>query len=177
MRTLTWLSAATALLALAACDSAPAPVAEDDNAAAEATPARPAFAVDLDGAAKLIDEIGAPWKGGATKDGIRDATTGGAIRTLTAPGGNAQIFTRPDGKVWQMRLIVVPVSGCSESAALKRALPNLVATLAPSTPFSTSQRLAIEDDMVSTLAKTHDLAAIRIVVLGGCTHTMTLTAL
>ncbi|MGY4397430.1 putative small lipoprotein YifL [Sphingomonas sp. UYAg733] len=177
MRTLTWLSAATALLALAACGPASLPEVTYDNVTTEATPDRPAFAVDLDGATKLIDEVGAPWKGGVTKDGIRDTTTGGTIRTLSAPGGNAQIFARPDGKVWQMRLIVKPVSGCSESTALRRGLPNLVSTLAPSTPFSATDRVAIEDDMVSTMARTHDLAAIRIVVLGGCSHTMTLTAL
>jgi hypothetical protein len=177
MRSLILMSAATALLALSACDSTPAPVADDDSATNTVAPNRPAFAADLNGASTAIEEAGGPWKGGTVKDGIRDSTTGGTIRTITATGGLAQVFALPDGKAWQVRLISRPKTGCSESAPLKAALPNLIATLAPATPLSEADRNAIGDDLASTAPKTHDLTAIRIVVSGGCSHSMTLTAL
>ncbi|MGH6614180.1 hypothetical protein [Sphingomonas sp.] len=177
MRTITFLPAATLLLALAACGPASLPHVTYDNVTTEPETARPAFAADLAGASAAIEEAGAPWKGGTVKDGIRDSTTGGTIRTITATGGLAQVFALPDGKAWQVRLISRPKTGCSESAPLKAALPNLVATLAPATPLSEADRNAIGDDLASTAPKTHDLTAIRIVVSGGCSHSMTLTAL
>jgi len=77
-----------------------------DNVTTEPETSRPAFAVDLAGATALIDEIGGPWKGGEVRDGMHDEATGGAIRTITAPTGNGQVFALPGGKVWQVRLIL-----------------------------------------------------------------------
>lgn len=160
--------------ALSACDTAPAA----SNAAADASPAPagPFFATDADTAMALIDTFGAPWHGGRRSPPMGDTRTGGTVRTITDADGSAQVFAWPGGEVWQVRLIAGGAGKCGDIAALRAAIPKLVAGLSPETRMTAAERTAISDDLIETSARDHQLARAKVQVVGGCRQWLTVTA-
>lgn len=160
-------------LALAACD--PAPGGNDTTAAANDTgPALPAFAVGSDTALSQIKALGEPWANAKQSDPMRDAKTGGLVNVLTSDGGSAQVFSRPEGKVWQVRLTTGAPNNCGSSEPLIAAMPKVVAMLKPGLTLSDADSLALGNGMTDLRPTTRDLDGMKATVVGGCTHWLTL---
>ena len=162
-------------LSLAACDSAP----NSDDATAvvnDAAPARPAFAIGADAALAGVTALGEPWASAKRSDPMQDAKTGGLVTVLTSDGGSAQVFSRPEGKVWQLRLTTGAPNDCGSSAPLIAALPKVVDMLKPGTKLSDADSLALGNGMTDLRPTTRDLDGMTATVVGGCTHWLTLKA-
>ena len=160
-------------LALAACD--PAPSGNDAAAVANDTvPALPAFAVDSDTALAQIKALGEPWADAKRSDPMRDAKTGGLVNVLTSDGGSAQVFSRPEGKVWQVRVTTGAPNNCGSSEPLIAAMPKLVGMLKPGLTLSDADTLALGNGMTDLRPTTRDLDGMKATVVGGCTHWLTL---
>ena len=164
-------------LALSACNSKPAA----ENKAAEVTaPAAasdgPAFTATTDQASALIKGLGAPWADGTVKDGMRDAKTGGTVRTVTSLDGSAQVFVRPSGQVWQVRLIAGGANGCGDITTIRAAIPKVVNGLSPASKMTPAQQAAISSDLNDAGTRDHPITGANVSVVSGCRMWLTVTA-
>ncbi|MDQ2892206.1 MAG: hypothetical protein M3R64_03825 [Pseudomonadota bacterium] len=137
-------------------------------------PAKPAFAVDGPAVIQEVQSYGAPWNDARTSDPMVDTKTGGTVRVLNGAAGSAQVFSRRDGKVWQVKLVTGAPKNCGESQPLLDALPKLAATLKPGATISETQRNAVSDGLLTLGRKIQQMSGIAVTTQGGCTHWLTL---
>lgn len=163
-----------AALVLSACGSKPA--AENTVAAAPAASDGPAFTVTADQASAVIRGLGAPWAEGTVKDGMRDAKTGGTVRTVTSLDGSAQVFSRPGGQVWQVRLIAGGASGCGDITTIRTALPKLINGVSPASNMTPAQQAAISNDLNDAGTRDHAITGAKVSVVSGCRMWLTVAA-
>ncbi|TPG15550.1 hypothetical protein [Sphingomonas oligophenolica] len=158
-------------IALAGCGS------PSDTPAAAPTasePAKPAFAADGPAVIAAVRSFGSPWNEARTSEPMVDTRTGGTVRVLNGATGSAQIFSRRDGKVWQVKLVTGAPNHCGVSQPLLAALPKLAAVLTPGTTISDADRNTASDGLLTLGRKTHEMSGIAVTTQGGCTHWLTL---
>jgi len=137
-------------------------------------PALPAFAATGDTVVRTIQSFGAPWNDAQTSDPMVDTKTGGTVRVLNGTDGSAQIFSRRDGKVWQVKLVTGAPKNCGSSAPLLAALPELAAQLKPGATIAEEERNQVSDGLLTLGRKTLTIAGIAVTTQGGCTQWLTL---
>jgi|GEM_PF-4691071 len=166
----------TAALALTPAGCGPSPSADDAaNAGAGASgPVGPAFAVTTDAALAAITGLGAPWAAATPGDPMVDPRTNGTVRVLNGADGSAQVFSRSDGHVWQVKLTTGAPNNCGESAPLLAAVPTLATLLNPGTTVPEAQRNTINDGLIATRRTSVSLRGIDVTTQGGCIHWLTL---
>lgn len=158
-------------LALCGCDQP----AETPNAAATPSePAKPAFVVDGPTVIRAIRSYGAPWNGAKSSDPMIDSKTGGMVRVLNGADGSAQVFSRREGKAWQIRLVTGAPNNCGVSDPLLAALPKLATLLKPGTTISEADHNIVNDGLLAFDRKTQRIAGFDVTTQGGCTHWLTL---
>ena len=158
-------------LATAACGS---PTATPTAAASPSAPDKPAFAVEGPAVIAAIQALGAPWNAAKTSDPMVDARTAGTVRVLNGAAGSAQVFSRSNGQVWQVKLVTGAANACGASQPLLDALPTMAALLKPGTTVSDADRDLVNDGLIATRRTTIDTPAMAITTQGGCTHWLTL---
>ncbi|HVF93052.1 MAG TPA: hypothetical protein VM900_01935 [Sphingomonas sp.] len=164
--------ATTALVLLAACgEKAPS---ENNSSGITVVPALPAFAVDAKTAIARISALGPPWSEATASEPMADPATGGQATVLTGSAGSAQIFSRVEGTVWQVRLVTGTPGSCGEAAPLVAALPKVVDLLKPGTTIDAARTTAITAGLAGAKASTHQLPGMTLTVVGGCTHWLTI---
>lgn len=171
-RAAAWCGALALAGLLAACDAQPA--GDENVATATPTPSGPAFNAKADAVTTGIRDLGRPWSEAKPSDPMRDAKTGGNVAVLTSDGGSAQIFSRPDGNVWQVRLVTGAPNDCGSSAPLIAALPKVAALLKPGFAFTPADQLALGNGMTDLRSTTRSYDAMTVTVVGGCTHWLTI---
>ncbi len=137
-------------------------------------PALPAFAIDAKAAMSQIAALGPPWAEAAGGMPIQDPSTGGQATVMTGPAGSAQVFSRVEGTVWQVRLVTGTPGNCGQSAPLVEALPKIVEMLKPGTAIDAARKSAIVAGLDDAKSSKHDLPGMTVTVVGGCTHWLTI---
>lgn len=162
------------LALLAACDKTPtANEAAPANSSATIVRALPSFAVGSKTALAQIATYGPPWSAATPGEPMEDPATGGRATVMTGPDGSAQVFSRVEGTVWQVRLVTGTPGSCGSSAPLIAAFPKVVEMLAPGTVISPAMKLEIGNGMTDLKPTIHELPGMRITVVGGCSHWLT----
>lgn len=169
--TLLQILALAAAAVLAACSETPT---ENNSSAITVVPALPAFAVDAKTAIARISALGPPWSEATASAPMADPATGGQATVLTGSAGSAQIFSRVEGTVWQVRLVTGTPGSCGEAAPLVAALPKVVDLLKPGTTIDAARTAAITAGLADTKASTHQLPGMTLTVVGGCTQWLTI---
>ncbi len=166
--------ALTTLALLAACDRTSTDnAAEPANSSATIVRALPAFAVDSKTALAQIATYGPPWSAATPGEPMEDPATGGRATVMTGPDGSAQVFSRVEGTVWQVRLVTGTPGSCGSSAPLIAAFPKVVEMLAPGTVITPAMKLEIGNGMTDLKPTIRELHGMRITVVGGCSHWLT----
>lgn len=162
------------LALLAACEQTPTEnTSAPANSSATIVRALPAFAVDSKTALAQIATYGPPWSAATPGEPMEDPATGGRATVMTGPDGSAQVFSRVEGTVWQVRLVTGTPGSCGSSAPLIAAFPKVVEMLAPGTVISPAIKLEIGNGMTDLKPTTRELPGMRITVVGGCSHWLT----
>lgn len=162
------------LALLAACDRTPTEnTAEPANSSATIVRALPSFAVDSKTALAQIATYGPPWSAATPGEPMEDPATGGRATVMTGPDGSAQVFSRVEGTVWQVRLVTGTPGSCGSSAPLIAAFPKVVEMLAPGTVITPAMKLEIGNGMTDLKPTIRELPGMRITVVGGCSHWLT----
>lgn len=159
-------------IAMGGCNATPS--GNDAAVANDAAPALPAFAATTDTAIRTIRALGAPWADAKQSDPMRDAKTGGLVHVMTSDGGSAQVFSRPEGKVWKLRLTSGAPNNCGTSAVLIAALPKLTSMLKPGATLTEADIHTLGDGMTGLRPTTRTVDGIEATVVGGCTQWLTL---
>jgi hypothetical protein len=170
MRTLA-IGSTLLALGLAACGS-PSETPTPTPTASE--PGKPAFAVQGPAVVEAIQSYGAPWNDAKTSDPMVDTKTGGTVRVLNGAAGSAQVFSRREGQVWQVKLVTGAPNNCGKSQPLLDALPKLATLLKPGASISENERNTVSDGLLTLGRKTQSIAGIDVTTQGGCTQWLTL---
>jgi hypothetical protein len=169
------LLALAAASLLAACSEAP--TADNNMTAAggiTVVPALPAFTIDAKTAIARIVALGSPWSGAVASTPLQDPNTGGQATILTGAAGSAQVFSRVEGTVWQVRLVTGTPGACAAAAPLADALPKVVDMLKPGTVIDPAMKTAVVTGLDGATATKHELPGMTLTVVGGCTHWLTI---